>query len=103
MNNQGQYRFERVRLGEVRTEVESEESDEAEVGADGDPERRERVLDETEGQVDDGRSEGEHSDDPEVDGQVRETVETLDVTNTLQRSTSQRCQKKEKKENKVEP
>ena len=41
-----------------------EERDEAEVGADGDPDRSERVLDESKRQVDDRDGEGEHSDDP---------------------------------------
>lgn len=60
-----------------------EERDEAEVGADGNPQRRERVLDEAERKVDDGRAEGEDTDDPEVDGEVGETVETLDIADTL--------------------
>lgn len=60
-----------------------EEGDEAEVGADGDPDRGARVLNEAERQVDDGRAEREDTDRPQVDGEVGKTVETLDVTDTL--------------------
>lgn len=48
------------------------------------------MLDETERQVDDGCAEGEDSDNPEVDGEVRETVETLDVANTLREEEEER-------------
>jgi hypothetical protein len=60
-----------------------EESDEAEVGADGDPERSERVIDEGHGQIDDRSSEREDTDSPEVDSEMRKTVKTLDVSDTL--------------------
>lgn len=52
-------------------QVQGEEGDEAEAGANGDPKWRERVLDETKRQVDNGDGEGEYSNDPEIDGQVR--------------------------------
>jgi len=91
----------RERDGETDVEwyTTHKEGNEAEVGAYGDPKRRERVLDESERQVDDGNGEGEDSDDPvvvsksvaalahrrsaqsspEVDGEVGKTVEALDV------------------------
>lgn len=78
-----------VELLEQNTpQVQSKESDEAETGANGDPEWCERVLDETERQVDDGDGKREHSDDPQVDGQMRQTVQTLDVTNTCSNAES---------------
>jgi len=60
-----------------------EESDEAEVGADGDPERSERVIDEGHGQVDESGTESEHTNRPHVDSEMRKTVKTLDVSDTL--------------------
>lgn len=42
----------------------NEEANETEIGADGNPKRRQRVLNEAERQVDDRDGEGEDSDDP---------------------------------------
>lgn len=66
------------------------EAHEAPVGADSNPDRGERVVDNTQRKVDDRHGESEpatsvrdregsdvHSDDPEVDSEVRETVHAL--------------------------
>ena len=83
--NKFDYPMKKNKLGKNRS---YEESDETEVGANGDPERSKRVIDEGHGQVDDGGTEREDTDSPQVDGEMRKTVETLDVSDTLRNTTT---------------
>ena len=63
-----------------------EESDEAEVSADSDPERSNRGFDEGHGQVDESGTECENTDGPHVDSEMGKTVKSLDISDTLQRA-----------------
>lgn len=62
--------------------IDSVESDEAEIGADSEPEWCERLVDKGERQVDDCDSQSEDTDSPQVDSQMWKTVHALNVSNT---------------------
>lgn len=62
-----------------------EEGDETEIGTDGDPEGRERLIDETERQIDDSHSEGESVQFQNVSLSRLDYCDNATYTPTIQR------------------